>query len=27
LDLQLATFEGWLAELRASAVIERFVEE
>ncbi len=27
LDLQLAIFEGWLAELRASAVIERFVEE
>lgn len=27
LDLQLAAFEGWLAELRASAVIERFVEE
>jgi parvulin-like peptidyl-prolyl isomerase len=27
LDLQLATFEGWLAELRASAVIERFVAE
>ncbi len=27
LDLQLAAFEGWLAEVRASAVIERFVEE
>ena len=27
LELQLATFEGWLAELRASAVIERFVAE
>ena len=27
LDLQLAAFEGWLADVRASAVIERFVEE
>lgn len=27
LELQLATFEGWLAELRATAVIERFVAE
>lgn len=27
LDMQLTVFEGWLAELRASAVIERFLEE
>lgn len=27
LDLQLAAFEGWLADVRASAVIERFVGE
>ena len=27
IDLELAAFEQWLTDLRASAVIERFVEQ